>query len=299
MNRNVASADEALIGVLSDIWTQGTVTSPRGLRTREAQGLSFRLTNPRARRIALPERRWNEALAVGEFCWHASGSKDVSFISYYVRKWGEFSEDGCSIEGSCYGNRIFSVVGNEVSQWDALLALLRRDPATRRAVLVLSDPMSLRTSAAVDVPCISMIQFLVRDGLVHCHNFMRSNDAIWGMCYDIFFVTMLQEMLACELGLEVGDYYHICSSLHVYERHFSLAEAIISRYPAGQMIRHDPMSPMKEVTSLARFLRLEEMLRKGEIVRDSHIAELGRFWQELLTPLMEKNSAKQLKRLNK
>ena len=53
----------------------------------------------------------------------------------------------------------------------------------------------------MDLPCTRTIQFLLRSGHVDAVVYMRSNDAIWGLPYDIFLFTMLQEMLAVELAL--------------------------------------------------------------------------------------------------
>ena len=58
--------DAALLGVLRDLLRHGESVAPRGLATRELLGFTFRLANPRARRIALPARDWKESLAIGE-----------------------------------------------------------------------------------------------------------------------------------------------------------------------------------------------------------------------------------------
>ena len=49
---------------------------------------------------------------------------------------------------------------------------------------------------------------------------MRSNDICKGFPYDVFQFTMLQLKMAKELGIEVGNYRHICGSLHCYEPDF-------------------------------------------------------------------------------
>ena len=43
------------------------------------------------------------------------------------------------------------------------------------------------------------MQFFVRSGALHAITHMRSNDIILGSPYDIFFFTMLQEMMAVAL----------------------------------------------------------------------------------------------------
>ena len=137
-------------------------SAPRGVPTRELLGQSFTLTNPRARMITAPARRWSLPLAIGEFCWHASASNDVDALAYYAPRWRAFTEDGRTVHGSCYGQRIFGHDRGGRSRWDLLLSLLRKDPASRRAVIDLSGEDQL-SSIAVDVSCTSTFQVLIRN----------------------------------------------------------------------------------------------------------------------------------------
>jgi len=56
---------------------------------------------------------------------------------------------------------------------------------------------------------------------------MRSSDVIFGIAYDVPAFTLFQEILANELGVGIGTYTHVSNSLHIYERHFELAEKIL------------------------------------------------------------------------
>ena len=47
---------------------------------------------------------------------------------------------------------------------------------------------------------------------------MRSNDAFLGLPHDVFCFTMLQEIVARTLSIEVGNYKHVVGSLHLYEQ---------------------------------------------------------------------------------
>ena len=68
--------------------------------------------------------------------------------------------------------------------------------------------------------------FQIRNGALHMTTVMRSNDAVWGFCNDVFAFTCLQELIANELGVKLGQYHHFAASLHVYERHFNLLETV-------------------------------------------------------------------------
>jgi hypothetical protein len=77
-----------------------------------------------------------------------------------------------------------------------------------------------------DVPCTLALQFFIREGKLHLHVNMRSSDIILGIAYDVPAFTTMQEVLANELGVELGEYVHTSNSLHCYERDFEMLDAI-------------------------------------------------------------------------
>src|SRR5207247_285862 len=120
---------------LSSLLEFGIRARPRGVDTLELSAVSFNLRYPRKRCVTHPERRWNFPLAVGEFCWHFSGSNQLQAIEYYAKRWKDFAADNSTITGSCYGHRIFTASAVQPSQWQRLIELLKNDPESRRAVL--------------------------------------------------------------------------------------------------------------------------------------------------------------------
>ena len=273
------SMDESLLSVLRHLLRDGEEVAPRRIKTRELTGYTFRLSNPRARRIALPARAWKESLAVGEFCWHLAGSDSVDFVAYYAPVWQRFSEDGARITSSCYGRRIFG--GASPTQWDRAHNALSYDAATRRAVLNLADAAANPVSA-VDVSCITSIQFLLRDDRLDCITTMRSCDVIWGLCYDVYFCTMLQELMASRLGTEVGWYQHAAGSLHLYEHMMPMATEIVAE---GLIARADPMPPLTMPESVPAFLAAEAALRERRPEATAKLQALPPYWRMLASPL--------------
>jgi thymidylate synthase len=274
------SLDELQSWVLSSLLAAGRAVEPRGLKTLEMLGVTCTLTKPRNRCISNPERRWSLPLAVGEFCWHASGSNEVQFIEYYAKRWREFSENGSTIRGSCYGHTIFGQSRSQRTQWQQIVELLRMDPESRRAVLNFREPTEDLVTVK-DVPCANTMQFLIRDSKLHAIVSMRSNDAIWGLPYDVFLFTMFQEFLASELGVPLGTYTHTVGSLHLYERHFDLARRIIS----VPLVPTYAMPAMQEHGQLTTFLNLEERLRNGAHFGPELKSALHPYWQNLLAVL--------------
>jgi thymidylate synthase len=279
--------DEIQQYVLSSILKFGDRVSTRGMSTLEIFPFSFVLENPRMRCISNPARLWNFPLAIGEFCWHLSGSKDLRFIQYYARRWKDFSDDGLTIRGSCYGNKIFST-DEQPNKWQKLINLLKQDPHSRRAVLALLDNYLSLSLDSKDISCTSTIQFLIRQNKLHAIVNMRSNDAIWGLPYDVFLFTMIQEKLASELSIELGTYTHIAGSMHVYERHLDLANKIIS-YKDYSPIEMPCMNPHQQ---LIEFLKFELKIREENCLHPESKL-LSPYWLDLLEVLNWHRSSKE------
>jgi thymidylate synthase len=276
-----SSNDEIQHWTLETLLERGEVARPRGLETLELFPVSLVLNNPRRRRVLNPVRKWSFPLALGEFCWHVSGSNAVDFIEYYAPQWREFTDDGQTIRGSCYGHRIFTPGIGGINQWERLIRILQNDQHSRRAVLYFSDSRSVFTDSSKDVPCATTLQFVIRSDRLHAIAQMRSNDAIWGLPYDIFLFTMLQELLACELGLEVGTYSHCVASLHLYQPHFELARKILD----GPLFPSAEMPKMESQEQLSLFLALEERLRRGEEESAAAVHSLSPYWRRLFSVL--------------
>ncbi|RVD70232.1 MAG: thymidylate synthase [Mesorhizobium sp.] len=266
--------------MLLDAVLRAPAVAPRGMKTYELIASGFALSHPRCRLIHGPERRWSLPLAIGELAWHLSGSDDVEQIAYYAPIWRRFSDDGNHIRGSSYGKRIFSQDGHHETQWERLLRLLQHDPYSRRAVLNLQqDAAEALDPNSADVSCVTSCQFLIRDGALDLIVHMRSNDIIWGLPYDVFLFSMLQEMLALELGIALGRYFHFAGSLHLYERHVDLAARILD---AG-VVPGPAMAPMEALQEVPAFLAAERCARNGSAIG----FDLSPYWRSLLEPVQQ------------
>jgi thymidylate synthase len=190
-------------------------------------------------------------------------------------------DDPDKVRGGCYGKRIF---GNKSkgSQWDRCLAMLRADPSTRRAVLLLHDPDSVLDALSHDVSCAVSMQLLVRDEMLHAFVSMRSNDAILGLPYDAFLFTMLQELAAATLGYRLGTYVHHAVSMHLYEEDLRLAERILAH---EQTDASAEMEPLKGPEYCFTFIEVERELRcHGHSAR---AGTLPPYWRTLAGVLAE------------
>ena len=65
---------------------------------------------------------------------------------------------------------------------------------------------------------------------------MRSNDAVFGFCNDVFTFCLFQQLMLNELRplypeIQLGSYFHFSGSFHIYSRHWSMMNSIFEKYP--------------------------------------------------------------------
>lgn len=256
------SSNEAQVALCRSVLSSGLNAAPRGLNTKELLGASFVIAHPRNRLTTIPGRRWNASLAVAELAWNLRGEQAVDPLAFYVPRWREFADEDGRLRGSCYGASIFCPDSGAPSQWEQVRTLIQNDPESRRAVISLRRERDV-SAPTNDLSCTNTIQFIVREGKLHAFVNMRSNDVIWGVPYDIFLFSTLQEMMAVELGLALGKYYHYAASLHVYERHFELA-TIMSRVDTSQLDDGE-MPAIQSTGSLLKLAENESNIRAGNV----------------------------------
>lgn len=226
--------------------------APRGMKIKERLGVFFEIQMPRNRLLYVPERKFSLPYTIAETLWYLTGDNTTEWISEYSSFWKKISEDGKA--HSAYGQHIFgknniplstnpiAVDSNSESQWEYVLRELRNDPDSRRAVMHIRQPKH-SWIAEKDVPCTLTLQFILRDNKLNLITNMRSSDLIYGLSYDVPAFTFLQELMALELGVELGWYRHLSASLHIYERHFEMCENIMKNDPRRESWVYTPQMP--------------------------------------------------------
>jgi thymidylate synthase len=226
------SANELYVAAAQSILREGQRVSPRGMATTEIIGCHMLLRSPRRRVVDLPPVRViNPAFAIAEMVWILSGSDDP-WIFTYNRALEQFADDG-RLQGA-YGPRMRRWA-DQVDQLDSVRQLLLRDPDSRQAVISLFNPAH-DFNGHRDVPCTLGYQFFIRNGRLDMHTRMRSQDLWLGFPYDVFSFTVLHELMAGWVDVELGEYHHHVGSLHLYERDIAQAERLpVDPVPSWEM----------------------------------------------------------------
>jgi thymidylate synthase len=184
--------------------------------------------NPTERVMYHPARDANPFFHLAESLWMLGGRNDVDFVSRYVPRMKDYSDDGVTFHGA-YGKRWrghFPMDGNRYNrvfgyrdQLDSIIKDLSVNKDDRRCVLSMWDATVDLGRDGKDFPCNTQATFQVGcDGRLNMMVTNRSNDIIWG-AYGANAVqfSMLLEFMARCIEVPVGTYYQVSANFHAYD----------------------------------------------------------------------------------
>lgn len=260
----------------------------------------FKIVEPTARIVTIPCRKWSKTLPYAESLWIASGRNDLDYITYYLKRMRDFSDDQVFARGA-YGPRLRHFNGSktdykvtetvdassaEIDQLRYIVECFSAEMPTRRAIISMGDVMKddFDTEGCLkktlDIPCTRELHFIKQpnsnklDVIVK----MRSNDIIWGAsAVNIFNYTFMQEYMATILGLEVGNYFHFADNFHYYGRH----KEMIKQLSEVKEVVDEPYTYDKTFRNLADFDNLVKDLSSEERKMRS---DKGYSYHEILDP---------------
>lgn len=269
--------DDLMHKAMTRAINDGERVSPTKGPTRELYGCVLELANPRAR-LSRSATRGKMFSALGELCWYLAGSDALDFVQYYIRGYADSAEDDGTIHGA-YGPRLTNFGG--IDQLRYVIDRLRDNPDSRRAIIQLFDRADVQASYR-DVPCTCTMQFMVRGEQLHLVVYMRSNDMYKGLPHDVFSFTMIQELVARTINVDIGSYVHMVGSLHLYESDLEGATRYLQEgwHPSDPIM---PPMPSGDPWSYIRtLLQAEEALRLGQLP-DEYPGQP--YWDDLVTLL--------------
>lgn len=282
-DRNISFATvQGFAAVLRD----GAVVTVKGKETKELRNRLTTIARPLERCVFLPGRRNDVFAQVCDTMWVIGGHNDLPWLTRYLPRAPEFSDDDGKTWHGAYGPRLRRWAG-QVDQLDNWRQLLIADRSSRRVVGVLFDPTRDFISESNDIPCNNWLSWLLRDGCLHLNVAIRSNDAVWGFSgINAFEWSVLQEMMATWIRAQVGELTFFATSYHIYSHHYQRAADIVSRFhgvsPYDFGITPAPFSTPWAAFSaaMANWFEIEEQLRvdprlplgKGAAMQDPFLA---------------------------
>lgn len=215
-NFRFANAQEAFEYFYKWIMNRGFYSE--GQHTKAFLNIGFYINNPKDRDIKTNWRKWNKKYAEREWQWYLSQNRSVEEIKKFAPTWDKM-HGGDNLVNSNYGWQ-----WGRNNQLDKCIEQLKKDKSTRQAWISIFDGKE-KDMYQFDTPCTLAVGFYVLpfdESKLNMTVTMRSNDLIYGFCNDQYCFSKLQELVATELDMEVGEYYHFAHNMHIYEKHFDL-----------------------------------------------------------------------------
>ena len=194
--------------------------------TRALFNVGFEIKNPMSNLITDEDRNWKWDYAEAEWQWYLSGDRNIKKLGELYGKvpeiWKRMADENGNVNSN-YGWQWQRDAGvpheggtKYIQQLDYVVNLLKDNPKTRQAAISIYDAKE-HPKYKFDTPCTYAIQFTVGNNshLNMCVT-MRSNDLWYGFCNDQYCFSKLQELVATEVGLPIGTYYHFAHNLHLY-----------------------------------------------------------------------------------
>ncbi len=167
---------------------------------------------------------------IHELLWFLKGDTNIAYLKANgVSIWDEWADAEGNL-GPVYGKQWRSWAtpdGRSIDQIANLVAMLRKNPDSRRLIVSAWNPADVEDMALP--PCHCLFQFYVANGRLSCQLYQRSADIFLGVPFNIASYALLTLMLAQVSGLKPGDFVHTLGDAHLYTNHIEQAELQLTR----------------------------------------------------------------------
>ena len=197
---------------------------------------------------------------IHELIWFLDGDTNVKYLrDNGVRIWDEWADKNGDL-GPVYGKQWRSwqtADGKIIDQISDAVAMLKRDPDSRRIIVSAWNPADIPKMALA--PCHCLFQFYVADGRLSCQLYQRSADIFLGVPFNIASYALLTMMMAQVTGLKPGDFVHTFGDAHLYLNHLEQADLQLSRTPRPLPVMRIKISVSQSSISSSRTSRSKAM----------------------------------------
>lgn len=159
-----------------------------------------------------------------EVLWYLSGENHIRNLRKHTKIWDAWADEDGNLE-TAYGYywRHFpsaekDKTGNwqirEVDQIKYVIDELKNKPYSRRLVVSAWEPGNAIKSKLP--PCHYSFAFNVSNGKLNCHLTQRSGDIALGIPFNLAAYSILTQIIAQEVNLELGFFAHTIIDAHIY-----------------------------------------------------------------------------------
>ncbi|CAB4125247.1 thy_syn_methano, thymidylate synthase, methanogen type [uncultured Caudovirales phage] len=256
MSKIYSNLHEAYLGTLADVYDNPQfVCAPRGQKVREVLDYKFVIENPVNEIIVTHDPDRNKVIASytkKECELYNSGTNLAEDFGQASKFWLKLQNPDGTVNSAyghlikhkkSHGNPIYELDAKIQEQmtnfhiaeylmehsheamrtpWQWCVDALRDDKDTRQAILRFSLPEHFYKGNK-DMTCTLNGNFHIREDKLYLSIYMRSNDMMLGLVYDLpWFISLMDDMID-ELkdlypNLTKGTYTHKVDSIHVYDR---------------------------------------------------------------------------------
>lgn len=223
---------DAYLKLMQQILDEGVEQMDRtGTGTRSLFGAQMRFDLGQGFPLLTTKKLHLRSIIV-ELLWFLRGDTNVRWLQERrVSIWNEWADENGDL-GPVYGKQWRdweTSDGRHIDQIAELIALIRRDPASRRQIVSAWNPGDLAAMALA--PCHCLFQTQVAAGRLNLQLYQRSADFFLGVPFNIASYALLTHMLARECGLEPGVFVWTGGDVHLYANHLDQARTQLARAP--------------------------------------------------------------------
>lgn len=118
-----------------------------------------------------------------------------------------------------YGSRIYN--NNGINQIEWVIDRIKHKPETKSATISLHEPGDKM------LPCLSLLDYKFRNGVLDMNVVYRSQNIYWSHPGNMLALRQIQKDVADELNLKIGKVELVVFSAHIYESDFKRVKEII------------------------------------------------------------------------
>jgi len=172
--------------------------------------------------LTTKKMQWKSLLH--EVLWYLSGENHIRNLRQHTKIWDAWADEDGNLE-TAYGYywRHFPSAQKdknghwqikEVDQIQYVIDEIMRNPSSRRLVVSAWEPGNATTSKLP--PCHYSFVFNVNSGKLNCHLTQRSGDIALGIPFNLAAYSLLTQVIAQQVGLELGEFAHTIIDAHIY-----------------------------------------------------------------------------------